>query len=287
MTIHWYPGHIAKAERRLREQINLTDVVVEVLDARIPVSSRYKNLGNFTNEKPRLLVLNKSDIADPQQNAKWKDYFEAQGCKVVMTSASSAKDISSIVKNAVELGKPTIDKLVAKGRLPRPTRVVVVGMPNVGKSSIINKLIKTGKAKTGEKAGVTRATQWIRVHPKLELLDTPGIIPTKLESQEMGEKLAIVNSIGEAAYDRVEVSKILVGLLFDKYREAFCRYYKLEGQAEPPMLEDIAKSRGLLLPKGKLDTDRAASLVLTDFRQGKAGRMTLETTQDIEDSESD
>ena len=283
MTIHWYPGHIAKAERRLQEQINLTDVVIEVLDARIPISSRYKNLGKFIGEKPRLLVLNKSDIAEPSQNARWKDYFVAQGCKVVMTSASSAKDISSIVKNAVELGAPAIEKIVSKGRLPRPIRVVVVGMPNVGKSSIINKLIKTSKAKTGAKAGVTRSTQWIRVNPKLELLDTPGIIPTKLESQEMGEKLAIVNSIGEAAYDRVEVAKILIELLFRKYRDIFCRYYKLEGQEEVPTLEDIAKSRKLLLPKGKFDTDRAASLALTDFRHGKTGRMTLEDTREIED----
>ena len=284
MTIQWYPGHIAKAERRLREQINLTDVVIEVLDARIPLSSRYKNLGKFTGEKPRLLILNKADIADPVLNSKWKDYFTDQGQNVVLTSASSGKDISSVIKHVVTLGDPVMEKLKAKGRLSRPVRVIVVGMPNVGKSSIINKLVKTAKAKTGQKAGVTRATQWIRVNPKVELLDSPGVIPAKLESQEMGEKLAMVNSIGEAAYDRIEVAKTLVATLYNRYKKIFCKYYKLEGfDDEQPTLEDIAKSRGLLLQKGKLDTDRAASLVLVDFRSGKIGRLSLEDTQEIED----
>lgn len=284
MTIHWYPGHIAKAERKLQEQINLTDVVLEVLDARIPISSRYENLGKFTGNKPRLIVLNKADVADPIKNAKWKVCFEERtGQKVILTSASSSKDISSIVKIAVELGKPAIDKIIEKGRLPRPVRVVVVGMPNVGKSSIINKLIKTSKVKTGAKAGVTRATQWVRVHPKLELLDSPGIIPTRLENQERAEKLAMVNSIGEAAYDRIEISKSLIEILFKKYKEAFCAHYKLKLTDDAPVIDDIALSRKLLLPGGKLDIDRTASLVLSDFRQGKIGRITLEDTEEITD----
>ncbi|HSA05542.1 MAG TPA: ribosome biogenesis GTPase YlqF [Candidatus Gastranaerophilales bacterium] len=284
MTIHWYPGHIAKAERKLLEQINLTDVVLEVLDARIPISSKYENLGKFTREKPRLLILNKADIADPAQNAKWKDYLtETTGQKVILTSASSAKDISSVIKNTVELGQPAIDKIVEKGRLPRPVRVIVVGMPNVGKSSIINKLIKTSKAKTGSKAGVTRTTQWVRVHPKVELMDTPGIIPARLENQERAAKLAMVSCVGEAAYDRMEVSKSLIQLLFEKYKNVFCSYYKLKEIEEPPTLEDIAKSRNLLLSGGKFDIDRTATLVLSDFRQGKIGRMTLEDIQEITD----
>lgn len=286
MTIHWYPGHIAKAEKKLQELVNLTDVVLEVVDARVPISSRYENLGKFIKDKPRLLILNKADIADPVRNAEWTEYFEKElGQKVVLTSASSTKDVSSVVKAAVELGKPVIDKLVAKGRLPRPVRVIVMGMPNVGKSSIINKLIKTSKAKTGEKAGVTRAAQWIRIHPKLELLDTPGIIPMKLENQKAAEKLAMVNSLGEAAYDRLEVASSLCRLLFEKYKDVFCEHYKLEGQETPPTLEDIARSRKLLLPGNRLDIDRAASMLLSDFRQGrignKGGRFTLEEIQEI------
>lgn len=284
MTIHWYPGHIAKAERKLQEQVNLTDVILEILDARIPISSRYENLGKFTHEKPRLLILNKADAADPCLNIKWQDYLtEETGQKVVLTSASSAKDISSVVKMAVELGKSAIDKRVGKGLLPRPVRAIVVGMPNVGKSSIINKLIKTSKVKTGAKAGVTRTAQWVRVHPKLELLDTPGVIPSRLENQERAIKLAMVNSVGEAAYDRIEVSKSLINLLFEKYKGTFCSYYKLQDFKETPTLKDIAKSRMLLLPGGKLNEDRAASLVLSDFRHGKIGRMTLEYPQNITD----
>lgn len=283
MTIHWYPGHIAKAERKLQEQINLTDVVIEVLDARIPISSSYENLVKFTGNKPKLVILNKADVADPLENTKWKNYFEEKtGQKVVLTSASSSKDISSIVKIAVELGKPSIDKVIEKGRLPRAVRVIVVGMPNVGKSSIINKLIKTSKVKTGAKAGVTRATQWVRVHPKMDLMDSPGIIPTKLENQEKAEKLAIVNSISEAAYDRIEISKILLNLLFNKYKKEFCSYYKLQSTETIPELQDIAASRKLLLSGGKYDIDRTASLLLSDFRQGKIGRVTLENTQEIQ-----
>ncbi|OGI01717.1 MAG: ribosome biogenesis GTPase YlqF [Candidatus Melainabacteria bacterium GWF2_37_15] len=280
MSIHWYPGHIAKAEKKLQGQLSLVDVVIEVLDARIPESSRYEDLGRLTADKPRLLILNKSDIADPVENTKWLNFFtEKTGQKVILTSASSSKDISTIIKHAAELGKPAIDKIVQKGLLPRPIRVMVVGMPNVGKSSIINKLIKTAKARTGEKAGVTRTIQWIRIHPKLELLDTPGIIPTRLENQERAIKLAMVNSIGEAAYDKIEVAKALVKLLFERYKDLFCGYYKVT----QPTLENIIESRKLLLPGGKPDFDRAAQLVLSDFRKGRIGRMTLESPQESED----
>lgn len=278
MTIHWYPGHIAKAEKKLQGQVSLVDVIIEVLDARIPESSRYQDLGRLTAEKPRLLILNKADIADPVQNTKWQKYLEEKtGGKVILTSASSGKDVSTIVKQAVDLGKPAIDRIVLKGLLPRPVRVMVVGMPNVGKSSIINKLVKIAKAKTGEKAGVTRTTQWVRIHPRLELMDTPGIIPTRLENQERAMKLAMVNSIGEAAYDKSEVAKVLVGLLYERYKEGFCGYYNVNS----PAIEDVAVSRKLLLHGGTPDIDRAAQLVLSDFRKGKIGRMTLEDAEEL------
>lgn len=276
MPVHWYPGHIAKAEKKLRGQLSLVDVILEVLDARIPVSSRYEDPDGLTDKKPCLLILNKADIADGAMNIAWQKYLaEKTGQKVILTSASSAKDISTIVKQATELGKPEIDRLVQKGLLPRPVRVMVLGMPNVGKSSIINKLIKTSKARTGEKAGVTRAAQWIRIHPKLELLDTPGIIPMKLENQANAMKLAMVNSIGEAAYDRTEVAKELINLLFIRYKDLFCGYYNVT----EPSIEAVAKSRKLLLSGGNPDIDRASSLVLSDFRKGKTGRITLESPE--------
>lgn len=273
MAINWYPGHIAKAERKLKEQLKLVDVVLEVLDARIPHSSTYDTLGSLIGDKPKLIVLNKSDIADPVMTTEWKKYFtEKLGQKVVLTSASSAKDISVIVKQAVDLGKPAIDKIMQKGLLPRPIRAMVVGMPNVGKSSIINKLVKTAKAKTGEKAGVTRHTQWVRINPKMELMDTPGIIPMKLEDQQRAMRLAMVNSVGEAAYDRIEIAKSLAALLFSRYKELYCAYYKVESDT----LDDIAMSRKYILSGGNPDTDRVASLILSDFRKGRIGRLSLE-----------
>jgi len=282
MAINWYPGHIAKAERKLKEQLRLVDVVFEVLDARIPHSSLYVNLDKLLGGKPRLMLLNKSDVADSDANSKWMRYLEEKtGIKVIMTSATTGKDISSVIKEAINLGRPEIDKLVAKGRLPRPIRAMVVGMPNVGKSSIINKLIKTAKVKVGAKAGVTRSAQWVRINPKLELMDTPGIIPMKLDTQERAFKLAMVNSVGEASYDKTEVANVLISLLYERYKQLFCEYYRLKGD-NPPTIEDIAIARNLLITAGKPDIDRCAALVLTDFRQGRIGRLTLEDIPQIE-----
>ncbi len=281
MSINWYPGHIAKAERKLKDQVKLVDVVFEVLDARIPNSSTYENIDKLLVNKPILIILNKSDVSDPNSNSKWIKYLEEKtGKKVIMTSAATGKDISSIIKEAIELGRPEIEKLIAKGRLPRPIRAMVVGMPNVGKSSIINKLIKTAKVKVGARAGVTRAAQWIRINPKLELLDTPGIIPMKLDSQERAFKLAMVNSVGEAAYDKIEVANTLISLVYERYSQTFCEYYKLECK-KSPTIEDVAFARNLLLAGGKPDIDRCAALVLTDFRQGRTGRITLEDIPSI------
>ncbi|HBG49788.1 MAG TPA: ribosome biogenesis GTPase YlqF [Cyanobacteria bacterium UBA9971] len=282
MAINWYPGHIAKAERKLKEQVKLVDVVFEVLDARIPASSLYDNLDKLLGNKPRLMLLNKSDVSDPDSNSKWMKYLEEKtGQKVIMTSATSGKDISSVIKDAIELGRPEIEKLVAKGRLPRPIRAMVVGMPNVGKSSIINKLIKTAKVKVGAKAGITRAAQWVRINPKLELMDTPGIIPMKLDTQERAFKLAMVNSVGEASYDKIEVANTFISLVYERYPQFFCDYYRLKCETIPT-IEEVAIARNLLVTAGKPDVDRCASLVLTDFRQGRIGRITLEDTPPIE-----
>ncbi len=283
-NIHWYPGHIAKAEKKLREQSNLVDVILEVVDARIPISSRYDNLNKITNQKPRLLVLNKADIADPLLTSQWMDYIkENVGIPSITTSANVSKDLSALIKEAVILGKPKIDSLITKGMRPRAIRAMVVGMPNVGKSSIINKLIRKGKAKVGPKAGVTRAAQWVRINPKLELLDTPGIIPMRLEDQARAGKLAMVNSISENAYDQIEVSQELVELLYEKYPEKLKKHYKLQDIADLPTLEDIALSRKWLCSGGEADTTRCASAVLSDFRNGRIGKITLESVAQVQD----
>ena len=275
--IHWYPGHIAKAEKKLKELISLVDVVIEVIDARIPMSSVYPDIKKLLGEKPRLIILNKADLADESKTKEWKKYFEEQtGFPVLASCASKNNDISIIVNKVIELAKPRIDKLVAKGLLPRPARVVVVGMPNVGKSSIINKLIKKGKTKVGAKAGVTRQQQWVRVNPKIDLLDTPGIIPLKQEDQSKAGKLAMVNSVSENAYENEEVAQELLDILKEKYPKNVQEYYKIENDFT---LYEIAKSRNWIVKEGQPDVTRTAVMVLTDFRSGRIGQCTLDSLE--------
>ena len=272
--IHWYPGHIAKAERKLKELINLVDVVIEVIDARIPLSSVYPDIKKLLGEKPRLIILNKADLADETQTTEWKKFFEKEtGFPVLASCASKNNDISTIVNKLIELAKPKIDKLVAKGLLPRPARVVVVGMPNVGKSSIINKLIKKGKAKVGAKAGVTRQQQWVRVNPKIDLLDTPGIIPLKQEDQIKAGKLAMVNSVSENAYENEEVAQELLDILQRKYPQKVREHYNLKDDFS---LSAVALSRNWIIKNSEPDITRTATMVLTDFRAGRIGRFTLD-----------
>lgn len=272
--IHWYPGHIAKAEKKLKELLNLVDVVIEVLDARIPASSVYPEIKKLLGEKPRLIVLNKSDLSDEEELIRWVKFYQQQtGFPVIASCASKNNDISVIVNKLIELAKPKIDKLLQKGLLPRPARVVVVGMPNVGKSSIINKLIKKGKAKVGAKAGVTRQQQWVRVNPKVDLLDTPGIIPLKQDDQNKAAKLAMVNSVSENAYENEEVAKNLLSILAEKYPQMVRKYYNLEDDIS---VESIAKSRNWIVKNAQPDTVRAAVMILTDFRDGRIGKFILD-----------
>ena len=272
--IHWYPGHIAKAEKQLKEKLNLVDVIIEVVDARLPISSQYPNIEKLIGNKPRLTVLNKSDLADEVYLNKWVEVLrEKSGYPVIKSNAASGKDFSSIVNGAVKLGEPAIQKMVAKGLLPRPVRVMVIGMPNVGKSSIINKLIKKQKVKVGAKAGVTRQQQWVRINDKIDLLDTPGIIPLRQDNQEAAYKLALVNSIGENAYDVEFVAEFFLKLLKGKYLKTVKAHYKID---ENLTIENIAKARNWLVSDGGADINRAAVFVLTDFRSGRLGRMTLD-----------
>ena len=272
--IHWYPGHIAKAEKKLKEQINLVDVVIEVLDARIPDSSVYPDIKKLLGDKPRLIVLNKSDLADETKLNYWVEYYKKQtGFPVITACASKNNDTSVIVNKVIELSKPKIEKLVAKGLLPRPARVMVVGMPNVGKSSIINRLIKKSKTKVGAKAGVTRQQQWVRVNPKIDLLDTPGIIPLKQENQSKAAKLAMVNSVSENAYENEEVAQELLNILKEKYPQAVKDYYKIDDDFS---LSSVAKSRNWIVKNSQPDTVRTAVMVLTDFRAGRIGRFILD-----------
>jgi len=273
LHIHWYPGHIAKAERKLKEQLSLVDAVIEVIDARLPYSSSYDNITRLLGEKPRLILLNKSDLTEKSELKSWiKKIEEETGFPVILTDAKNSKDLSNIVKKAVELSEPRIQALMAKGLLRRPARVMVVGMPNVGKSSVINKLTRSSKTKTGAKAGVTRQQQWVRINPQLELLDTPGIIPMKQDNQEVAKKLAFVNSISENAYSNEAVAIELLEMLNEKYPQIVKDYYKVEDIT----LENIAISRNWIKSGGNPDTERTAVYVLRDFREGKIGKFILD-----------
>ena len=269
--IHWYPGHIAKAERQLKEKLNLVDVVIEVRDSRLPLSSSYSDIKKLLGDKPRLLLLNKADLADKNELKKWVEYLkQTTGCPVIITEAKGSKDLSQVVKTAVELSEPKIQALMAKGLLRRPARAMVVGMPNVGKSSVINKLTKSSKTKIGAKAGVTRQQQWVRINPKLDLLDTPGIIPTKQDDQMQAVKLAFVSSVSENAYSPEPVAKALLEML--KKSDFLREYYKTDDLT----LENIAKTRNWILKGGQPDVERTAIYVLKDFREGRLGLFILD-----------
>lgn len=273
LHIHWYPGHIAKAEKKLKEQLSLVDAVIEVIDARLPYSSSYDNITRLLGEKPRLILLNKADLTNSDELKKFINDLESKtGYPVLKSDAKSSKDLNFIVKKAVELSEPRIQALMKKGLLRRPARVMVVGMPNVGKSSIINKLTKSSKTKIGAKAGVTRQQQWVRINPQLDLLDTPGIIPMKQEDQIRAKKLAFVNAVSENAYSNEIVAKELLALLSEKYSDIVKEFYKVDNLT----LDDIAKSRNWIIAGGNPDIERTAVYLLRDFREGKIGKFILD-----------
>ena len=274
LHIHWYPGHIAKAERQLKEKLNLVDVVIEVRDSRIPLSSSYQNIEKLLGDKPRLLLLNKADLVDKEELSAWVKFLkEDTECQVIVTEAKGNNDLNSVVKTAVELSEPKIQALMAKGLLRRPARAMVVGMPNVGKSSIINKLTKSSKTKIGAKAGITRQQQWVRINPKLDLLDTPGIIPTRQDDQMQATKLAFVSSVSENAYSPEPVAKALLEMLEKGEKVNSVKdYYKTNELT----LEAIAKNRNWIIRGESPDTERTAIYVLKDFREGRLGKIILD-----------
>ncbi len=274
--IHWYPGHIAKAERKLKEQLSLVDAVIEVIDARIPLSSRYDNITGLLNQKPRFLLVNKADLVDKNELDKFIEILKKETqTAVIPTTSKSSKDLNIIVKEAIKLSEPKIQAIMAKGLLRRPARIMVVGLPNVGKSSIINKLTKSSKTKTGAKAGVTRQQQWVRINPQLELLDTPGIIPMKQEDQERATKLAFVNSVGDNAYSNDFVAKELLNVLNENQAKLFKAYYNLEEDVELTV-ENIAYQRKWLIKNQEPDIERTCGYLLKDFRDGKIGKFILD-----------
>ena len=280
--IHWYPGHIAKAQKQLKEKLNLVDVIIEIIDARIPYSSWYKTTQELCQNKPRLIFMNKSDVYDSQLNDSWAQVISKKSnCDVFITNLSNKNDINVIISKVTKLSAPIMQKRQEKGLLPRPTRTMVIGMPNVGKSSTINRLVKRAKTKTGAKAGVTRQQQWVRINEKVELLDTPGIIPTVQDDQYQALKLACVNSIGENAYDSEYVACELLKILNKYYKKELMDYYKFD-ENEEITIENISLKKGWILKGATPDTKRTSQIILSTFREGKIGKFTLETPEEYE-----
>lgn len=277
MQFQWYPGHMTKARRMMEEDIKLIDLVIELVDARLPLSSRNPDIDKIGKNKSRLILLNKSDLADERRTKEWADWFEEQGYFTVMVNSRNGtgmKVINNVVKEAC---KEKIERDRKRGILNRPVRAMVVGIPNVGKSTFINSYAKKACTKTGNKPGVTKGKQWIKLSNTLELLDTPGILWPKFEDQTVGLKLAFVGSIKDDILNTTELAMELLKYLMAEYPGIVAKRYEAEEQEDiPAVLTEIAKNRKCLLKGNELDMDKAAKILLEEFRNGKLGRISLE-----------
>lgn len=270
-TIHWFPGHIAKAQRELKDRLPIIDFVLELVDARIPESSRFGQTAELIKSKPSIVVLTKTDLADPERTRAWVRRLRDLGQQVVSLNANTGAGISDLKQEISKLNVKVQAKMKARGRLPRPARIMVVGLPNVGKSTLINRLTRTGRAKTGDKPGVTRVPSWIRIGKDLELMDTPGIIPPKLGEPISALKLAMTGSVSTEAYDPLEVARFAIIILQEHAPSLLAPF-------EPnPSVEAFARSRGFLKQGEQLDLERASRTFLSDLRSGALGPMTLDT----------
>ena len=284
MNIQWYPGHMTKTRRRMEEDVKFVDMVAEVVDARIPISSRNPDIDSMVGDKPRMIIFNRADQADPVQTAKWKAWYKEKGYAVLETNAKTGKGVnqfSAVIKAAL---KEKIAQWRAKGQVGRPVRIMVVGVPNVGKSTFINKVAKRKSAKAGDRPGVTRGKQWVSVDSGLDLLDTPGILWPKFEDETTGMHLAFTGAVKDEVVDSEALAAALLELLRDRYPRSLEERYKLTVTPELAgweMLEMAARKRGMLVSGGEANTERMAHVLLDEFRGGKLGRFTLETPEDL------
>lgn len=280
MHFQWYPGHMTKAKRMMQENMKLIDLVIELVDARVPVSSRNPDLDELGKNKARLILLNKSDLAEDRMNDMWAAYFKEKGYSVVKLNAKKGGGIKSIQGVIQGACKEKIERDRKRGILNRPVRAMVVGIPNVGKSTFINALAGKACAKTGNKPGVTKGKQWIRLNKNVELLDTPGILWPKFEDQTVGLRLAWIGSIKDEILNTEELAAELTGFLVKSYPGILKEKYEIEESADGfANLRGIAESRHCLVKGNELDTEKAAKLLLDDFRNGRLGRITLETPE--------
>ena len=278
LDIQWYPGHMAKARRMLAESVKLVDVVIEMVDARAPASTRNPDFDDLFGTKPRVVVLNKADLADPEATRAWIRAYRARGWDAISFSANAGKGVKEAVSLVERAARPVVERMKAKG-VNKTVRAMIVGIPNVGKSTFINQVAKRKSAKAGNRPGVTRGKQWVSVDAGLELLDTPGILWPKFEDKEAARRLAFLGSIRGEIMDNERLSAELLEFLRDRAPEGAKARLKIDMDGEKSgeqLLEEACRRRGWLLPGARPDTERASALILDEFRSGKMGRLTLE-----------
>ena len=287
MNFQWYPGHMTKAKRQMQEDIKLVDLVIELVDARIPLASRNPDIDELGKNKYRLILLNKADLADERQNQRWAEYFKEKGFFVVELDARKKNAMKTIQNTILEACREKIERDRRRGIKNRPVRAMVAGIPNVGKSTFINTFAGKACAKTGNKPGVTKGKQWIRLNKNVELLDTPGILWPKFEDQAVGMKLAMIGSMNDDLLNIDELSLDLISYLTQYYPGALAGRYQISEEHEKPVeiLEEIAGNRNCIKAGGELDYSKAAALVIDEFRSGTLGRITLEWPEGTEEND--
>ena len=290
-SINWYPGHMVKTRRQIAEDIKFVDVVIELLDSRIPISSQNPDIAQITKGKKKIIVLNKCDLADEKQNNLWIKEFAKKGIPAIATDSNSGRGIEQLIKQVEKIMEEEKQKQVAKGRIGRKIKVMVVGIPNVGKSSFINRISKRTTAGVGNKPGVTKQKQWIRINEKIELLDTPGVLWPKFESEEVALNLSFTGTIKQEILQKTEIAYQLVKFLLENERQKLCERYKISEQYIEDVLsqdyqpennniyeimQEIGRKRGCMVSGGNIDDEKTANIILDEFKNGKLGRITIE-----------
>ena len=289
-NINWFPGHMAKTRRQIEEDLKLVDIIIELLDARIPISSQNPDLKNIIKNKPVIKVLNKSDLADSKENKRWKEYFTKKGEQAVIVNSNSGNGIDETIRKIEEMMKDKLEILSERGRTGRKIRAMIVGIPNVGKSSFINRVAKKNTAEVGNKPGVTKSKQWIRINDKVELLDTPGVLWPKFDNEKVALNLSFTGTIKDDILDKIEIAYQLLKYLLKNYTDNVCdRYNFKKEQLEEILAQDneeniniyeimqmIGKKRGAIISGGNIDDEKTAKIILDDFRTGKLGYISLE-----------
>ena len=289
-NINWYPGHMAKTKKQIIQDLKLIDIVIELLDARIPISSQNPNIAEITKNKKKIIVLNKCDLSDDKENKRWVEYFKKKNIPAVLVDSNSGRGIDECIRQIEKIMQIDLDAHAEKGRTGRRIRAMILGIPNVGKSSFINRISKRTTAGVGNKPGVTKQKQWIRINEKIELLDTPGVLWPKFESEEDALHLCFTGSIKEEILDKLEIAYHLTKFLLENYRKKLCERYKIDEEFIEQILKqdqpennniyeimlEIGKKRGCIMSGGRIDEEKTSRLILDEFKNGKLGKITIE-----------